>query len=499
MLTYNLTDTGSDSLYEYLYKSIKNDIVQGVIKAGEKLPSKRPFAKNLGVSVITVENAYAQLLAEGFIYSVPKRGFYVSDFKDTRKEQREPLKKEMVPLAGASSVYFADFSSNQTPSELFPFTIWSKVIREVLSDSQAQLMTNPPCGGIFLLRESIARHLKEFRGMNVRPEQILIGAGTEYLYGLLIQLLGQEKIYGVENPGYQKIAKIYNSHRVACEWIDMDGSGICIEELEEKQVDIIHITPSHHYPTGIVMPISRRYELLGWASRGEGRYIIEDDYDSELRLSGQPIPTLQSIDVSERVIYMNTFTKTLCSTVRISYMVLPQKLLIRFYETMSFYSGTVSNFEQYTLARFIEEGKFETHINRLRNYYRQKRDLLLEAINKSEMRSIASISGQEAGLHFLMAVRSDLEEAVVCRQAKEQGIKLVPLSEYYYGSSCRTKNVYVMNYSSMDVSRTDEIMERLYKSFTKNGAEGKSNVFETERNLEKKAKNSCDALKNQVL
>ena len=499
MLTYNLTNTGSDSLYEYLYKSIKNDILQGAIKAEEKLPSKRLFAKNLGVSVSSVENAYAQLLAEGFIYSVPKRGFYVSDFKDTRKEKKNPFKKEMVPLTNVPSIYFADFSSNQTPSELFPFTIWSRVIREVLSDSQAQLMTNPPCGGTFLLRESIARHLKEFRGMCVRPEQILIGAGTEYLYGLLIQLLGQEKTYGVENPGYQKTAKIYKSNRVACEWIDMDESGICIEQLEEKRVDIIHITPSHHYPTGIVMPISRRYELLGWASKGEGRYIIEDDYDSELRFSGQPIPTLQSIDVSERVIYMNTFTKTLCSTVRISYMVLPQELMIRFYETMSFYSGTVSNFEQYTLARFIEEGKFETHINRLRNYYRQKKDLLLEAINKSKLKSIASISGQEAGLHFLMTICSDLEEEVVCCRAKERGIKLVPLSDYYYGSSQQKKNVYVMNYSSIDVSRTDEIMERLYKSCTRDKAEEKSNVFETGRNLEKKAENSCDALKNQVL
>lgn len=464
MLTYNLTNTGSDSLYEYLYKCIKNDIMQGIIKQGERLPSKRPFAKNLGVSVITVENAYAQLLAEGFIYSVPKRGFYVSDFKNMAEKRRETVKREMVLPGNKEISYFADFSSNQTPSELFPFTAWSRVIREVLNDSQVQLMTNPPCGGTFLLRESIARHLKEFRGMDVRPEQILIGAGTEYLYGLLIQLFGQDKVYGVENPGYQKTAMIYNSNRVRCEWIDMDEFGICVDKLEEKKVDIIHITPSHHYPTGVVMPISRRYELLGWASRGKGRYIIEDDYDSELRLSGQPIPTLQSIDVSEKVIYMNTFTKTLCSTVRISYMVLPQELLMKFYKQLSFYSGTVSNFEQYTLARFIEEGKFETHINRLRNHYRQKRDLLLEAVNKSRLRRIAEISGEEAGLHFLMTIHSRLEEKEVCRQAEEQKIKLVPLSGYYYGNDGRRDNVYVMNYSSIDVARADEIMDRLYCS-----------------------------------
>ncbi len=466
MLTYNLADLGPGSLYEHLYKSIKNDIMQGLIKVGERLPSKRPFAKNLGVSVITVENAYAQLLAEGFIYSMPKRGFYVSDFKAAIEEKKEPFRKEMVPLTDGHSSYFADFSSNQTPSDLFPFTIWSRVIREVLNDSRAQLMTNPPCGGIFPLRESIAKYLQEFRGMRVQPEQILIGAGTEYLYGLLIQLLGNNKVYAVENPGYQKIAKIYNSYQVACEWIDMDGSGILTEQLEEKQVDIVHITPSHHYPTGIVMPISRRYELLGWASKGRGRYIIEDDYDSELRLSGQPIPTLQSIDVSGQVIYMNTFTKTLCSTVRISYMVLPQELLSRFYEKLAFYSGTVSNFEQYTLARFMEEGKFETHINRLRNYYRLKKDALLEAIHKSRLKSIASISGEEAGLHFLLTIQSQREEEEICSRAKSQGIKLVPLSGYYYGPSSRGKNVYVMNYSSIDVDKAEEIMERIYKSST---------------------------------
>lgn len=464
MLTYNLTDLGSGPLYEHLYKSIKNDIIQGVIKIGDRLPSKRPFAKNLGVSVITVENAYAQLLAEGFIYSMPKRGFYVSDFENTTEEKKVPFKKGTVPVIGEESPCYADFSSNQTPSDLFPFTIWSKVIREVLNDSRAQLMTNPPCGGIFPLRESIAKYLKEFRGMNVCPEQILVGAGTEYLYGLLIQLLGSDKVYAVENPGYPKLAKIYGSYRVACEWVDMDGSGIRTEQLEEKKVDIVHITPSHHYPTGIVMPVSRRYELLGWASKGDGRYIIEDDYDSELRLSGQPIPTLQSIDISERVIYMNTFTKTLCSTVRISYMVLPQELLMRFYERLSFYSGTVSNFEQYTLARFMEEGKFETHINRLRNYYRLKRDALLEALHKSKLKAVVSISGEEAGLHFLMDIHTPLEEEEVCSRAKSQGIQLAPLSKYYYGRPGQVKNTYVMNYSSIDMGKADEIMEQLYKS-----------------------------------
>ncbi len=463
MITYNIANSGSDSLYEFLGKSMKHDIIQGVLKAGDKLPSKRQFAKNLGVSVMTVENAYAQLMAEGYIYSIPKKGFYVSDFKYPVQEENTVLHSEMVSLTGEEGGWLADFSSNQTETGLFPFTIWSKVIREVLNDSRVQLMTNSACGGILALRESIAGYLKAFRDMHVKPEQIIIGAGTEYLYGLLIQLLGREKVYAVENPGYRKLEKIYGSYGVPCRWIAMDQAGVCTSDLENQQADIVHITPSHQYPTGIIMPISRRYELLGWASREEGRFIIEDDYDSELRLSGRPIPTLQSIDMSGSVIYMNTFTKTLCSTVRISYMVLPEQLLSQFYEKLSFYSCTVSNFEQYTLAKFIQEGKFENHINRLRNYYRRKRDSLLEALQKRTQRDIISISGEEAGLHFLMTVHTQISEASFLERARTRGIKLVPLSFYYYGQTRKPENIYVMNYSSVDITKADEIADKIYK------------------------------------
>lgn len=461
MITYTFTNTGSDSLYEYLYKCIKNDILQGNIRAGEKLPSKRTFAKNLGISVITVENAYEQLIAEGYIYSIPKKGFYVTDLKKEVETEKKTVTKEMVPITGGESGYFADFTSNQTQSELFPFTVWTRMIREVLGENQIQLMTNPPCGGIYPLREAIAKYLKEFRGMTVLPEQIIIGAGTEYLYGLLIQLLGTDKIYAVENPGYRKIAKIYRSWKVACEYIDMDEEGVQIGELQRKRVDILHISPSHHYPTGIVMPVSRRYELLGWAAKSNSHYIIEDDYDSELRLGGQPIPTMQSIDVSDRVIYMNTFTKTLASTVRISYMILPPPLLEQFYERLSFYSCSVSNFEQYTLGKFIEEGFFEKHINRLRNHYHKKRDILLGAIRESRLGDLVRISGEEAGVHFLMEIQTEKEEEEFLTCAQTQGIRLSPLSAHYHNRETERKNVYVMNYSSVQMEDTQEIVRRL--------------------------------------
>ena len=460
MITYNLMNAGTESLYEYLCKCIKKDIIEGNLKPGEKLPSKRIFASNLGVSVITVENAYAQLVAEGYIYSMPKKGFYIADVGTLHVKKRESVSEAVMPRPEKEIAWFADFSSNQTSSDLFPFTIWSRGVREILSDSRVELMKNSPCGGIADLRENIARYLWDFRGMSVSPDQIIVGAGTEYLYGLLIQLLGNEKVYGVENPGYRKLEKIYGSYGVPCAWISMDESGILVQELEEKKVDVVHITPSHQYPTGIVMPVSRRSELLRWAAEKEDRYIIEDDYDSELRLSGQPIPTLQGLDLADNIIYMNTFTKTLCSTVRISYMILPEKLVPRFYQQLSFYSCTVSNFEQYTLSRFIEEGKFETHVNRLRNHYRKKRDLLLEALKRSRLKDRVTVSGEEAGLHFLMHIRTEVPEEQVIEKARERGIRLVPLSSYYYGNA-KEQNVYVMNYSSIDMERADEIMERI--------------------------------------
>lgn len=475
MLTYNLTATGSDSLYESLYKCIKNDILQGKLCAGEKLPSKRSFAKNLGISVITVENAYGQLSDEGYIYSMPKRGFYVSDIDMVANPNTGAKTSADANLFDdsasiACSPYFADFSSNQTDSEIFPFTIWTKTVRSVLNDNRIQLMINPPCGGILPLRNAIARYLGDFRGMKVAPHQIIIGAGTEYLYGLLIQLLGKNLIYGVENPGYHKIGKICKSMGVTYRHVDLDESGVSIHELEEKKIDIIHTSPSHHFPTGLVMPVSRRYELLGWAAKEKERYIIEDDYDSELRLSGKPFPTLQSIDISGKVIYTNTFTKTLASTVRISYMVLPEDLAKRFYSELSFYSCTVSNFEQYTLAQFMENGSFEKHINRLRNYYQNKRDAILKELKSGSIGKYITIQEEEAGVHFLMHIQSDCTEAEIVEKAKVGGVKLDPLSRYYIkntekheqnGQENPYENTYVMNYSSVNMENIKKVVQVL--------------------------------------
>lgn len=465
MLTYSFVNSGSDSLYEHLYKCIKKDVITGQLCPGERLPSKRTFAKHLGISVITVENAYAQLMAEGYIYSIPKKGYYVSDISQepvkmlgsTRTDTSQPL----VPKES----YYADFLSNHTQPENFPFSIWAKLMREVLSQEHEALLIPPPPGGIMPLRRAIAKHLLSFRGMHVAPEQIIVGAGTEYLYGLLIQLLGRNKTVGLENPGYPKISQIYKRHEVRMRYIPMDENGPDLSLSGQMDIDIMHLSPSHHYPTGTVTPISRRYELLGWAAQNDDRYIIEDDYDCEFRLSGRPIPALQSIDVSEKVIYMNTFTKSLASTIRISYMVLPEHLLKQFYEKLGFYACTVSNFDQYTLARFLEEGYFEKHINRMRSFYRSQRDLLTDAIKKSPLSSHARIREEDAGLHFLLELDTSMTDAELVQRAQTAGIRLTCLSQYYHEGN-PIPHTLVLNYSAIHTERIAEAVRRLSEVIT---------------------------------
>lgn len=467
MLTYSFSKSSPLSLYEQLYRFIKEDIINLTLAPHTKLPSKRNFAKNLGVSTITVENAYSQLMMEGYIYSMPKKGYFVEAISpslaraDINEAKHEEEARESAPSL------FADFTSNQTNEGAFPFSVWAKLMREVISQNKAELMNNPPSGGVKELKDAIRKHLKQFRGIDISAEQIIVGAGTEYLYTLLIQLLGRDKIYALEDPGYKKIARVYESSGASCFFCAMDESGIDVELLEKSGASIAHISPSHHFPSGIIMPINRRYELLAWAQKSEDRYIIEDEYDSEFRFSGKPISPMLSIDSFEKVIYMNTFTKSLSSTVRISYMVLPKHLTSRFYSRLAFYSCTVSNFEQYTLARFINEGYFEKHINRMRNYYKKQRNILLEAIEKSPFSALCSINEEHAGLHFLLNIKSDISEEELLARAMKSSIKVNTLSQYYYDKSLLKsgdERTLIINYSSLPAEKTDEAIALLLKS-----------------------------------
>ena len=457
MLTYTFEKNSGISLYEQLYRYIKSDILSGRLTEGEKLPSKRTLATHLEISVITVKNAYEQLTAEGYIYSVEKKGYYVSRVETPLQSgTAAPL-----PEAKKEPHYVLDLVTNSISAEYFPFTVWSKAMRQTILEQDKGLLQPMPYNGALVLRRAIADNLQQFRGMTVDPEQIIIGAGTEFLYYLLIQLLGRDRIYAVEDPGYSKIGRIYESNQVPLRRIGLDDAGLSAQELRKSGADVVHISPSHHYPTGIVMPIGRRQELLRWAGEQEGRYILEDDYDSEFRFIGRPIPTMFSADERERVIYLNTFSKTIAPSMRISYMILPPHLMAEYRRRLSFYACTVSGFEQYTLAQFMAQGRYEQHINRMRNRYRQKRDAVIDAIRTGPLAGRAEIMEQDAGLHFLMTLDTEMDDAVLRGRAAEKGVRLALLSDYYSVPETAPQHVVVVNYSGIELDDLHRGLDRI--------------------------------------
>ena len=297
------------------------------------------------------------------------------------------------------------------------------------------------------------------------PEQIIIGAGTQTLYNLIVQLLGRSHVYALENPGYPQLAAAYQANDVFCRYLPMDAQGIRADVLENSGADILHISPSHQFPTGIVMPVSRRYELLRWAAKKSSRYIIEDDYDCEFRLFGKPIPPLQSIDTEEKVIYINTFSKTLAPTFRISYMLLPPHLASLFYDKLGFYSCTVSNFEQFTLAKFIEDGYFERHINKMKNYYREQRHKILAAIYSSPLAAVSQITERNAGTHFVLHINTKLTEAEVRKAALAADMCLSFYSDYSHNTEENNGCTLVINYAAIEADKIAAVIERLSSLF----------------------------------
>ena len=448
MLTYELKKSPGVPLYEALYRAIRGDILTGNLAAGEKLPSKRALAENLEVSKITVETAYNQLLAEGYIVSREKIGYFVEDIPHRHTASPvKPVPKETPAPA------LVDLTANG--SGRFPFSAWSRLQREIMLDYGEKLLLPMPNRGIPELRQAIADHLAAFRGMKADPENILIGAGTDFLYNILVQLLGRDKVYALEEPGYDKTRHIYTAAGARCVSAPMDEMGVKPDGLTEAGV--LHISPSHHFPTGIVTPVSRRLELLDWAA--EERWIIEDDYDSEFRFHAHPMPTMQALDRAGRVVYLNTFSKSLAPSIRISYMVLPEKLMEKFRRELSFYSCTVPSFEQYTLARFIAGGWFEKHINRMRKYYKTCRNRLIGRLENGAYAPRLTIQEKDAGLHFLVKVDTAMSEEELVAWCGQRGVKVRTLSSYYHGPvPDQDKNCLVVNYSGLREEDLDRIL-----------------------------------------
>lgn len=372
MLTYSMNQRDEKSKYYYLYSAIKEDILSGNLKQNEKLPSKRSLAEHLGISLITVENAYQMLKDEGYIESRERSGYFVAEIIPMRRNPKEKKKLDLLEVGDAGN-------RAETKETMFPESVYFKTVRSVLTEYGSELLEKSPNEGCAILRNAIAKYLLRYRGIFAQPEQIIIGSGAEHLYSTVVRLFGQEKVYGIENPSYKQIRMVYEGMGAQCELLQMGEEGILSTELERTNADILHVTPFHSYPSGVTASVRKRHEYLEWAKQTTGtspksdskkseRIIIEDDFDSEFFMPGKPIDTLYMSDDNQSVIYINTFSKSLSPSIRIGYMILPEKYLEKYKETMGDFSCTVPVLDQYVLAEFIERGHFEQHLNRVRRH-----------------------------------------------------------------------------------------------------------------------------------
>lgn len=430
MFFYDMESHGGLALYEYLYRCIRHDIAHGKVEPGQKLPSKRTLAKQLGVSLITIEAAYDQLAAEGYIRSRERCGYYACDLAPAaHAAQPADVAAPRTQNAPLDAPLLADFTHSTLATTMLPYSAWAKAVRRTLSDeSAASLAEAASAAGSPELRSAIADHLRQYRGMDVSPGQVVIGAGSQTLYQLLVQLLGRTRRYAVEDPGYPLLTRMYEQQDAQVAHIGLDDSGIDIDALEASGASVAHIMPSHQFPTGIVTTATRRRELLNWAREGD-RYLIEDDYDSEFRMAGRPIPSLFSIDAAERVLYLNSFAKSLGAAFRMAYLVLPPQLAQRFRKQLGFYANTVSPLDQLALARFIKQGHYDRHVNRLRTHARKTQDALVNALHEAFGDRIA-FAGLNDGLHFIMQLESERDERELATAAEAAGIRIAPLSSF---------------------------------------------------------------------
>ena len=479
MFSYNMEKRGSASLYEYLYRCIRHDIARGIIPPNQKLPSKRTAAKHLGVSLITVEAAYQQLIAEGYVRTRERSGYYVCELAPAAQGSTE----RKHPDAGKRTVQKQKPKQPSIATSLFPYSAWAKTMRLTLAEETSETLAQAAStAGSPQLREAIAAYLHDYRGMSVQADQIVVGAGSQTLYQLIIQLLGRDRIYAVEDPGYPLLTRMYQLNNVPLAHVPMDDEGIQIDQLQASEATVAHIMPSHQFPTGVITSASRRRELLNWArkqsesipagmkrpeanrtaqrtpeqpaasttgkltperlapeqhapercSSPSERYIIEDDYDSEFRMTGKPISSLFSIDAASRVLYLNSFAKSLGEAFRIAYLVLPPQLAEKFHSELGFYANTVSPIDQLTLARFITNGHYERHVSRLRTQARRTQSIIVEALGESALKDRVSFRGLNSGLHFILSVEGTPDEQQVAAAIAQTGISLPHISEFQH-------------------------------------------------------------------
>ena len=453
-------DNNSDlPAYEQIYMYIREEIKKGSLKKGEALPSSRALAEYLQFSRSTILMAYDQLVAEGYIESVPQKGYFVMEIERefTDKKTGESSAK---PVAPKKKGYIIDFTPDGIEADNFPYTEWRKINRQVLVPENAWLFNSGDPRGDEGLREVIAEYLMKSRGVKADAEHIVLGAGNESLLMIINMLVGREAVFAMENPAYTKSYRLIAGFGKKVLPVSMDDNGMRVDELKKTDADIAYVTPSHQYPLGTIMGIKRRMELLVWAKQCDERFIIEDDYDSEFRYKGKPIPSLQGNDADDKVIYIGTFSKSISPAMRISYMVLPEVLYRKFTDISSFCSNTVSRTDQKTVEIFIKSGGYERHLNRMRKIYKNKHDMMLAELKNWRH---TKVSGENSGAHMLLHINNGMSEQELTQLAADNGIRVYPLSAYYIGKPDYRVPTVLLGYARLDAGKIVKGLDALKK------------------------------------
>ncbi len=449
---------GDSPLYDQLYRHIAGAIQSGALAPGAKLPSKRRLCALAGVSMSTVETAYSLLAAEGYVLSKPRSGYVCAHLLLPASAAPAPVPEAPQSLDPPRWAY--DCSTSAVDVSAFPFSSWARITKEAVYENPGLLQRGHPQGD-WPLRAALAQLLAQYRGVRCSPEQVVVGAGADYLLSLLLQLLPEHRSLALEDPGYPAAYAAAALHGREPVPIPVDGQGMDRDALERSGAGLAYVTPSHQFPLGVTMPAGRRSQLLHWAASGPGRFLIEDDYDSEFRWSSRPIPALQGLDRAGRVVYMGTFSRSIAPAIRVAYMILPPALLERYRRTFSHGACAVSRFEQESLRRFLAQGLYGRHLRRTGNLYRRKCALFTEALGAIPS---ASITGAEAGLHFLLTLPRFSEEELVARAAA-QSVRVHPLSRYCHAVPPLPSTV-VLGFAGLSEDQLAQAAERLRAAWT---------------------------------
>lgn len=444
--------------YRQLYFYLRREIEEGKIQANEKLPSKRMLARQLGVSLNTVELAFEQLMAEGYLYGIQRKGYYVSSMLNVVKEIDVPDSTSLSPLE--EKTYRYSFSLSGVEEEGFPFATLRKIHGSVLSQYQDEFLLGGERKGILQLRERIAAYLREARGFSPHPESIIISSGTDSLLQLIFLLLGEEGL-ALEDPGFQLLHTLCHDLGKDVFPLGLDQEGILPEDLRKTGCNLVFITPSHQFPSGLVYPVARRLELLSWALEAKERYIIEDDYDSEFRYTVNPLPSLKSLDRGDKVIYLGSFSKSLSPAFKLSYLVLPEALLEAF-DQLTYWACPVSLSTQLTLAHFVGDGHYTRHLNRMRKIYKEKREILVDSILMEDPNAV--LGGSDAGLFLTLRPSIPLSEETLVMKAKKKGIFLYAMGEFSLAKR-EEEPVLVLGFSSIKKEDIPLGINELYSSW----------------------------------